>query len=931
VKFRKAKLAEEGRLQRLAAREGASIRDQKAAAPRSGSDSYRPKTRDADESSGKIQQLQKNFVTAAMMGRKPNKGKAVKSLAGKRKEKKAAGIKKAKSNKKKTSKRREEAPGPLANIGEDSDRPDDEVPAQEATDETEPNHNQEQQEKFEALLVDIAKASTTVDANALRRARDTFSRTGPLVTVGDGLYRQRGMQSHLKDFQVQGAAWMISRERGDSQPRGGILADEMGMGKTVQSISVMVENQKAEEDTEDGAHCRSTLIVCPSALTSQWRAEVEKHTLRSPELGHCIEHRSGHYLRSNGTLDIMGNTFCVITTYSDLRRSYTMTQPPPKLFTEEQIQNLYAENHRNIGILHSIGWHRIVLDECTAIKNHRSVTARAALALSSKFCWLLSGTPLENHVSEVYSYLSLLKTPMLGDFAMFKKHYIEDERGLDRLQSLLSGIMLRRTHDDQYLGRQILTLQPSRTKTLFLEFSPLENAIYSIVRRSIIQHVNGILKNTDRANHQYRSVFGVLLRYRQLTGSFLQCEPMMKRIFKPEDLKEMAALSPSEKDVKDYHIFKSIQEMLNDKSLDDEQETPDDGSRENLGRAFGRRPARASTYVNWIRQSQKIQAASERAGTQTTCKLCHDVAQDAFVLHPCRDTFCYLCIKSYDEEATHGAGDCPECGCLFTSCEPVDKVGNGNPAVDLVPPESKQGTREVHRWSQKHRWQWIWKHFMPSTKLLAVKAQILEWNRQAERRKLPRPKIVIFSQFSDLLIALAVLCEREKFGGKTPGYIAFHGAYKQDVRMQNLEKWATDPNTPILLASLQSGGVGLNLTAASHAISMDLYWNSAIEAQAFARINRMGQDKATSILRLCVMHTIDEELLQRQVEKGNQIEAILKGPATVRDVRDLLALFGTVAYDDDNKPFVIPDHDSYVHPRGSDRARAFRGTREDDG
>lgn len=95
------------------------------------------------------------------------------------------------------------------------------------------------------------------------------------------------------------------------------------------------------------------------------------------------------------------------------------------------------------------------------------------------------------------------------------------------------------------------------------------------------------------------------------------------------------------------------------------------------------------------------------------------------------------------------------------------------------------------------------------------------------------------------------------------------------ARDKAIKKFADNPDSTVLLASLRCGGLGLNLTMASKVIIIDPWWNSASEQQAFCRVFRIGQQDETFMTRMCVRNTVDERLIEMQKEKQKEIDEVM--------------------------------------------------------
>ncbi len=96
------------------------------------------------------------------------------------------------------------------------------------------------------------------------------------------------------------------------------------------------------------------------------------------------------------------------------------------------------------------------------------------------------------------------------------------------------------------------------------------------------------------------------------------------------------------------------------------------------------------------------------------------------------------------------------------------------------------------------------------------------------------------------------------------------------ARDKAIKRFAEDPRTSVLLASLRCGGLGLNLTMASKVIIIDPWWNRASEQQAFCRVFRIGQQDETFMSRMCVRNTVDERIIEMQTEKQREIDQVME-------------------------------------------------------
>ena len=226
-------------------------------------------------------------------------------------------------------------------------------------------------------------------------------------------------RGELRHYQRRGLAWMqFLAEVG----LGGCLADDMGLGKTATTLAHLLERP--------GPH----LVVCPLSVVHNWEAEAHRFT---PSLRTVVHHGAGRQTTTNGRLDGFGLTEAnnvadlVITTYGLLPR--------------------------DIDALAAIDWTTVVLDEAQMVKNATTKAAKAVRRLPAAQKLALTGTPVENRLSELWAILDAVNPGLLGTATRFREEYasaIERHQDADaaaRLRTLTAPFVLRRTKADRRL------------------------------------------------------------------------------------------------------------------------------------------------------------------------------------------------------------------------------------------------------------------------------------------------------------------------------------------------------------------------------------------------------------------------------------------------------------------------------------------------
>ncbi|MFG2040174.1 SNF2-related protein [Dactylosporangium sp. NPDC048998] len=241
--------------------------------------------------------------------------------------------------------------------------------------------------------------------------------TGRAVERLELLDEPPSLAGRLRPYQRRGLSWLAFL---DSLGVGALLADDMGLGKTVQVLALE-------------AHLRGqgprppTLIVCPLSVLGNWRREIERFT---PGLTVRVHHGSARPGRA-GTPD------------------------PADLAGADLVLTTYQVATRDVDVLAAIAWDRVVLDEAQQVKNAAGVTARAMRRLPARHRVALTGTPVENRLTELWSIADFLNPGLLGEASIFRARFsVPVERWGDadaarRLRRVTRPFLLRRVKTDR--------------------------------------------------------------------------------------------------------------------------------------------------------------------------------------------------------------------------------------------------------------------------------------------------------------------------------------------------------------------------------------------------------------------------------------------------------------------------------------------------
>jgi len=300
------------------------------------------------------------------------------------------------------------------------------------------------------------------------------------------------LKAELRPYQQEGLNWLqFLREYGF----GGILADEMGLGKTVQTLAhILVE--KHEKRLKD-----PVLLIVPTSLVPNWESEIAKF---APSLSFKIMHGANRDFEKLNSFDML------ITTYPLLYRDF---------------EHLKMQHYSHI-----------ILDEAQNIKNKNTIAVKFLMHLTSDHRLCLTGTPLENHLGELWSLFNFLTPGFLGDDRYFNREFrakIEkgnDETAKKTLSTRIKPFMLRRTKDKIDLDL------PAKTEIIQkCELTERQRDLYEVVRLAMHKKVQDEIDKKG-LNKSHIIILDALLKLRQVC-----CDP---RLLKMEhDVTESAKLT----------------------------------------------------------------------------------------------------------------------------------------------------------------------------------------------------------------------------------------------------------------------------------------------------------------------------------------------------------------------------------------------------
>jgi superfamily II DNA or RNA helicase len=333
------------------------------------------------------------------------------------------------------------------------------------------------------------------DSTIAKKAKTLFERLGNLDTIVKAK-KPRTLKAKLRPYQEDGLSWLNFIHELRS---GGVLADDMGLGKTVQTIALLLAVKSKQKKV-------SALIVAPTSVVRNWQRELERF---SPTLSVALWHGADRKDQE----DQVRKAEVVITSYALLRR--------------------------DIEWLLTVDFDYAVLDEAQHIKNPASATAQSAKRLRAERRLALTGTPIENRLSEIWSIFDFVSPGLLGPLDKFEQRFsrpIEagDYKAAQRLRSVIHPFILRRTKSEvaQDLPEKLELDQ-------ICELAGDQRPVYAQIAREVRAQVMGEVERSGLAKSQIHILAG-LTKLRQAA-----CDPRLlglPREFTTDDSGKLVAL-----------------------------------------------------------------------------------------------------------------------------------------------------------------------------------------------------------------------------------------------------------------------------------------------------------------------------------------------------------------------------------------------------
>lgn len=654
------------------------------------------------------------------------------------------------------------------------------------------------------------------------------------------------------------------------ETRGGILADMMGLGKTLSILSLVASSTDAAREWEDTPllqpsapeskpsrhdgfgsqtplkltplvrNTRATLLVCPLSTVTNWEEQINLH-MRGGSLSYHIYHGSNR-IKDPAKL---ASFDLVITTYGSVSNELSSR----------------SKGKSGLYPLEQLGWFRIVLDEAHMIREQSTLQFKSIIRLQAQRRWAVTGTPVQNRLEDFASLLAFLRLHPFEHRSKFTRHIVEPFKAADaevvpKLRILVDTVTLRRLKDK-------IDLPPREDLVVRLDFSPEERGVYEVFAKNAEDRVKVLAGSHDGqalGGNTYIHILKSILRLRLLCAHG-------KDLLNEEDLESLQGMSaetaialdddddsdrPALSDKKAHEMFTLMQETNNDACIE-------------CNRKIG-----ASDASNIEPEGQ-----DDVLGYMT----------------PCFHVICRSCISNYRQRAASTAepgqssGPCPVCSShvrlefVKLYRRDVDAEHDGPPRSHGKAPKKRQ----LENYSGPH------------TKTKALIRDLLNDKAESEATGLVPPiKSVVFSGWTSHLDLIEMALRSADIA-----FTRLDGGMSRASRSAAMDRFREDDSIQVILVSIMAGGLGLNLTSGSHVYVMEPQYNPAAEAQAIDRVHRLGQERPVRTIRYIMRGSFEEKMLELQDKKkklaslsmDGQSKALDKAEAARNKLKDLRSLF----------------------------------------
>ncbi|KAI2635247.1 SNF2 family N-terminal domain-containing protein [Xylaria nigripes] len=650
---------------------------------------------------------------------------------------------------------------------------------------------------------------------------------------------------------------------------GGILADMMGLGKTLSILSLVAstlddaESWAGQEPIQPLApqpkkkvdlsrqfnpptppplqltplkrNGRVTLLVCPLSTINNWEEQIKLH-IKPGQLKYYIYHGSNRIKDANLLVDYD----IILTTYGSVASEVT------------------ARNRGKAGPwpLEEIGWFRIVLDEAHMIREQSTLQFKAICRLQANRRWAVTGTPVQNKLDDLAALLAFLRVKPFDEKGKFTQYITApfkmcDPEIVPKLRILVDSITLRRLKDK-------IDLAPRTDHLVKLEFSANERKLYQLFEQNAQDKVQVLAAGRERmvGGKTYIHILQSILRLR--------------------------LISAHGRDLLNDADLELVQGMTADSAIDIESDDEDTKPAVSESRIYEMFSLMEETNCDLCILCQRRVRSND--GSDIVSERDEDVMG---YMTSCFHILCPDCINTWKQETSgRDMGNCSICGThIRFQCNELRK-SKLKPEHESHHPDNRENKdRSKDGYSG---------YSGPHTKTIALVQDLLKLEAESAANPDEPPfKSVVFSGWT----AHLDLIEKALVNANI-SFTRLDGKMSRPARSAAMTAFREDKSIHVILVSISAGGLGLNLVTGNTVYMMEPQYNPAAEAQAIDRVHRLGQKRPVRTVRYIMRNSIEEKMLLLQDKKTklaslsmDRNRVIDKAEAAKQKLMDLRDLF----------------------------------------
>ncbi|CAZ80188.1 unnamed protein product [Tuber melanosporum] len=609
------------------------------------------------------------------------------------------------------------------------------------------------------------------------------------------------------------------REEKPDEVYGGILADVMGLGKTLQVICLIVGSLDAAtafaapaegERPSKRRRVKTTLVVSPLSTIGNWEGQIKAH-VKFGTLSVYVYHGPKRVL----SIEKLAQYDVILTTYQIVGGE----------FAKHTTGGGGASASKGSCPFQKLHFFRIVLDEAHMIRSPSIMLTRAMLSLNAQRRWAVTGTPIQNRLGDIATLVKFLRIAPFDDSTAWNKYIAAPFKNANiesiaNLRRILHSVTLRRS-------KGIINLPPRKDEVVFLDFSSSEQQLYEATLRMSRRKLDLVLRDGHIGGQNYVHVLQSILRLRlicahgsELVGDSDTAGITSSHAINVDEIGGNASDLPWS--VKDgYQIFRLMYDANDDICALCEAKVGINSTAGSVGDEDS--PSNKKVVV----------IGHLTACAHLLCKTCGPRFTEEFN---------NASISAAGNKPLHG--DCPLCGaCVSSALLDIKSDYNEDSVQDLQRRKKLKG-----------------RYGGPSTKVKALISSLLE-NKKASTTSSPI-KSVVFSCWTSHMDLIEIA-----FKDNGINFVRLDGSMTRTQRNRVMEDFERAPEISVILISIMAGGLGLNLTAACKAYVMEPQFNPAAESQAIDRIHRLGQTRPVTTTRYIMRDSFEMKIVELQKKK----------------------------------------------------------------